>query len=72
MERERSSAIPLISIELEETLALSDRIIGLLKGEILGQFPANDVDTQEIRALMVGSKRKSVWKHRKILYDCLI
>jgi simple sugar transport system ATP-binding protein len=55
-ERNRGAAVLFISTELPEVLALSDRIIVMFKGEIMGEIDAEDADVQIIGELMLGHK----------------
>src|SRR4051812_14317904 len=56
-ERNEGRAILLISLELEEVLSLSDRILVMYEGEIVGEH-GTDVDEQEIGLEMLGGRRK--------------
>ncbi|MBJ6986789.1 MULTISPECIES: ABC transporter ATP-binding protein [unclassified Devosia] len=56
--RDRGCAVLLISADLEEVLALSDRIAVLFKGEITAHFRADTVDQREIGLYMTGLKRQ--------------
>ena len=46
----------LISEDLDEILALADRIAVMYEGEILGEFDARDADVEEIGLLMAGGQ----------------
>jgi simple sugar transport system ATP-binding protein len=52
--RENGTAILLISEELDEVLALSDRIDVLYEGRVVGTFPAAEADIGQIGLLMTG------------------
>lgn len=52
--REQQYAILIASEELEELLALSDRIVVIFKGRIVGEFPHDAVDMERIGLLMAG------------------
>ncbi len=54
--RENKKAILLISSELSEVMSLSDRIIVMYKGEIIGEMDARDCTKEEIGLLMAGVK----------------
>ena len=56
-QREAGTAVLLISEELDELLALSDRIAVIYEGEIMGVMPAEDADINEIGLMMTGTKR---------------
>ena len=53
-ERSNGAAILLISEDLDEVLALSDRIAVLYEGEIVGMVPADEADREEIGLMMAG------------------
>lgn len=55
--RDAGTAVLLISADLEETMALSDRIAVLSKGEIVAHFPADAVDENELGLYMLGAKK---------------
>ncbi|NOZ48738.1 MAG: ABC transporter ATP-binding protein [Chloroflexi bacterium] len=55
-QRDGGVAILLISTELDEILALSDRIAVLYEGEVVGVIDAANADINEIGLLMAGSK----------------
>jgi len=58
-ERDEGRAILLISLELEEILSLSDRILVLYEGEIVGDHRAGDVTEQEIGLEMLGGGKRA-------------
>jgi len=62
-QRQAGAAVLLISGDLEEILALSDRIAVLYEGEILGVFPCAGADT-ELIGLMMGGVRESSGRDR--------
>ena len=53
--RNAGTAILLISFELDEILALADRVIVLYRGAIAGSFAGNEIDRARIGRLMAGS-----------------
>jgi simple sugar transport system ATP-binding protein len=57
-QRETGAAILLISEELEELLALSDRLAVIYDGQIMGIVPTHQADINDIGLMMTGSKRK--------------
>jgi simple sugar transport system ATP-binding protein len=57
-ERDEGRAILLVSLELEEILSLSDRILVMFEGEIVGEF-APDVTEEELGIAMIGGGRKA-------------
>jgi simple sugar transport system ATP-binding protein len=54
-QRDRDMAILLISTEFEEILSLSDRIVVLYEGRVVGELAAEDADVAELGLLMAGS-----------------
>jgi simple sugar transport system ATP-binding protein len=49
-------AIVLISEELDEVLSLSDRVVVMYEGRIVGSFPSETADIHEIGLLMTGGR----------------
>jgi general nucleoside transport system ATP-binding protein len=58
-ERDEGRAILLVSLELEEVLSLSDRILVMFEGEIVGEY-APDVTPEELGVAMTGGAREQV------------
>ena len=52
--RNKGAAILLVSVELEEVLSLSDRIVVMFDGKIVGERVNKDVTDREIGLLMAG------------------
>ncbi len=59
-ERDKGKAILLISLELSEVMSVSDRILIMFEGEIVGQADPAIVSQQELGLFMSGSKREVV------------
>jgi ABC-type uncharacterized transport system ATPase subunit len=57
-ERDEGRAILLVSLELEEILSLSDRILVIYEGEIVGEHGI-DVSEEEIGLEMLGGRREA-------------
>jgi simple sugar transport system ATP-binding protein len=55
-ERERGAGILLISEDLDEIFALSDRIVVLFEGEIIGEAPGTTASREQIGLWMSGVK----------------
>jgi general nucleoside transport system ATP-binding protein len=55
-QRARGAAILLISTELDEILALSDRIAVIYEGQIMGEMSREEADVNKIGMLMAGVK----------------
>jgi ABC-type uncharacterized transport system ATPase subunit len=54
-ERDEGRAILLVSLELEETLSLSDRILVIFEGRIVAEF-GPDADRDQLGAAMLGAR----------------
>jgi simple sugar transport system ATP-binding protein len=57
-ERDRGAAVLLISEDLDELLSMSDRIVVLYEGQIMGEVPPDDNRVEEIGLMMAGTKTK--------------
>jgi simple sugar transport system ATP-binding protein len=57
-ERDRGTAVLLISEDLDELLAVSDRIAVMFEGRIVDVFPVEEADVSTIGLLMGGSGLK--------------
>ena len=53
-ERNRGAAVLFISTELQEVMSISDRIIVMFRGEIMGDVYGNDADVSVIGQMMLG------------------
>jgi simple sugar transport system ATP-binding protein len=54
-QREQGAAILLISEDLDELLAVSDRIAVIFDGQIVGEMPAENADIEKIGLMMAGT-----------------
>jgi ABC-type uncharacterized transport system ATPase subunit len=54
--RDEGCAVLLVSVELDEIMALSDRIAVMYEGEIVGTVDAGRVTREELGLLMAGAK----------------
>lgn len=59
-QRERGAAVLLISEDLEEIMALSDRIAVIYEGQIMGILPSRQATPQKLGLLMGGSRGEEV------------
>lgn len=57
-QRDSGSAILLVSLELDEVMNLSDRILVIYEGAIVADLDPKKVTVQELGLYMAGSKRK--------------
>ena len=56
-ERDKGKAVLLVSLELDEVMSLSDRILVLYEGEIVGELDPKATTVQELGLYMAGAKR---------------
>ena len=56
-ERDQGKAILLVSLELDEVMSLSDRILVMYEGEIVGELDPKQTTVQEMGLYMAGAKR---------------
>ncbi|MEG2011635.1 MAG: ABC transporter ATP-binding protein [Anaerovoracaceae bacterium] len=56
-QRDRGRAVLLVSLELDEVMNLSDRILVIYEGEIVANLDPKEVTMQELGLYMSGSKR---------------
>ena len=59
-QREEDKAILLVSLELDQVFALSDRILVMYEGEIVGEFTPNNVNKETLGLYMSGAKKDEV------------
>jgi simple sugar transport system ATP-binding protein len=52
--RERGAAILLVSVELDEIMSLSDRVLVLFRGQIAGEMNVADATQEKLGVLMAG------------------
>ena len=57
-ERDKGKAILLVSLELDEVMGLSDRILVLYEGEIVGELDPKTTDVLELGLYMSGAKNQ--------------
>ncbi len=55
--RDAGKAVLLVSLELDEVMNLSDRILVMYEGELVGQFDPKTVTVEELGLYMAGAKR---------------
>jgi simple sugar transport system ATP-binding protein len=56
--RDEGVAVLLVSVELDEIMALSDRIAVMYEGEIVGTVDADKISREELGLLMAGARLK--------------
>lgn len=57
-ERDKGTAVLLVSLELDEVLGLSDRILVMYEGEIVGELDPKNTTPEELGLYMSGAKRQ--------------
>ncbi len=57
-ERDKGKAVLLISLELDEVMNISDRILVMYEGEIVGELDPKTTSVEELGLYMAGAKRK--------------
>ncbi len=63
--RDSGTAVLLVSLELEEVMSLSDRILVMYEGEIVGELDPKTTTVQELGLYMAGAKRQSGEEEKK-------
>lgn len=59
-QRDCDKAVLLVSLELDEVMNVSDRILVMYEGEIVGDLNPSEITVQELGLYMAGSKRSEV------------
>ena len=57
-ERDKGTAVLLVSLELDEVMNLSDRILVIYEGEIVGEFDPRKTTVEELGLYMAGAKKQ--------------
>ena len=58
--RDAGKAVLLVSLELDEIMNLSDRILVMYEGEIVGELDPKNTTVEELGLYMAGAKRREV------------
>ena len=58
-QRDEGKAVLLVSLELDEVMSLSDRILVMYEGEIVGELDPKTTTVQELGLYMAGAKRNT-------------
>ncbi|MFA5523311.1 MAG: heme ABC transporter ATP-binding protein, partial [Tissierellales bacterium] len=58
--RDAGKAVFLVSLELDEVMEVSDRILVIYEGEIVGELDPKKTTVQELGLYMSGAKRDTV------------
>ncbi|MCI5902941.1 MAG: ABC transporter ATP-binding protein [Blautia sp.] len=59
-QRDAGKGVLLVSLELDEVMNVSDRILVMYEGEIVGEFDPKEVTVEELGLYMAGAKRMEV------------
>ena len=57
-QRDKGRAVLLVSLELEEVMSVSDRILVMYEGEIVGEFDPKKTTREELGLYMAGAKKE--------------
>ena len=57
-ERDKGTAVLLVSLELDEVMNLADRILVMYEGEIVGEFDPKTTTVQELGLYMAGARKQ--------------
>ena len=61
-QRDAGKAVLLVSLELDEVMNLSDRILVMYEGEIVGELDPKQTTVEELGLYMAGAKRQNAKK----------
>ena len=64
-QRDEGKAVLLVSLELDEVMDVSDRILVMYEGEIVGELDPKTTTVEELGLYMAGAKRQEVRKNAK-------
>ena len=59
MSRDNGAGVLLVSLELDEVMNVSDRILVVYEGEIVGELDPKNTTVQELGLYMSGAKRNT-------------
>ena len=59
-ERDKGKGVLLVSLELDEVMDVSDRILVMHEGEIVGEFKPEEVTVEELGLYMTGARKQEV------------
>ena len=57
-QRDKGKAVLLVSLELDEVMNLSDRVLVMYEGEIVGEFDPKTTTVQELGLYMAGARKQ--------------
>ena len=59
-QRDAGKAVLLVSLELDEVMNVSDRILVMYGGEIVGEFDPKKTTAEELGLYMAGARRQNM------------
>ena len=62
--RDKGKAVLLVSLELDEVMDVSDRILVIYEGEIVGDLNPKEITVEELGLYMAGSKRSDKYEKK--------
>src|SRR3546814_16620156 len=62
--RDAGSAVVLVSVELDEIMSLSDRILVMFEGRIVGEVPAGEADERLLGLMMANAETAEEARHK--------
>jgi ABC-type uncharacterized transport system ATPase subunit len=62
-QRDQGKAVLLVSLELDEVMDISDRILVIYEGEIVGDLNPKEITVEELGLYMAGSKRSGGYEN---------
>lgn len=65
-QRDAGKAVLLVSLELDEVMNVSDRILVMYEGEIVGEFDPKETTVEELGLYMSGAKRQTAGKEAAV------
>ena len=63
-QRDRGKAVLLMSLELDEVMNLSDRVLVIYEGEIVADLNPKEISIKELGLYMAGSKRSMIYEKK--------
>jgi simple sugar transport system ATP-binding protein len=63
-QRDQGKAVLLVSLELDEVMDVSDRILVIYEGEIVGDLAPKEITVEELGLYMAGSKRSDKYEKK--------
>ncbi len=63
-QRDQQKGVLLVSLELDEVMDVSDRILVIYEGEIVGDLNPKDITIEELGLYMAGSKRSEKYEKK--------